>query len=217
MISHKALLYHAKSYLSADPKNSTDEYVSVLPMPWIMEQTYAVAKWCISRMKVNFVEEAETLFDDLREIGPTFILFGPRVWEQMAADIRSKIMDSSFIKRGIYGFSMKLMSLKSNFLIKLLCEFLVNRWLRDQLGLSFVKSGGTGGAALWPVTFKFFVNINQNQINQAWMNIGLGLILILMHILILPFNYLYGIVAVLFLFLIMFFQVKFGHFLHSID
>ena len=159
MISHKALLNHAKSYLSADPKNSTDEYVSVLPMPWIMEQTYAVAKWCISRMKVNFVEEAETLFDDLREIGPTFILFGPRVWEQMAADIRSKIMDSSFIKRGIYGFSMKLMSLKSNFLIKLLCEFLVNRWLRDQLGLSFVKSAATGGAALGPDTFKFFVNI----------------------------------------------------------
>tara|TARA_Y100001936_G_C15617162_1_gene429732 strand:- start:13 stop:588 length:576 start_codon:yes stop_codon:yes gene_type:complete len=31
-----------------------------------------------------------------------------------------------------------------------------------------------------------------------------------MHILILPFNYLYGIVAVLFLFLIMFFQVKKG-------
>ena len=158
MISHKALLNHAKSYLSADPKNSTDEYVSVLPMPWIMEQTYAVAKWCISRMKVNFVEEAETLFDDLREIGPTFILFGPRVWEQMAADIRSKVMDSSF-KRGIYGFSMKLMSLKSNFLIKLLCEFLVNRWLRDQLGLSFVKSAATGGAALGPDTFKFFVNI----------------------------------------------------------
>ena len=128
-------------------------------MPWIMEQTYAVAKWCISRMKVNFVEEAETLFDDLREIGPTFILFGPRVWEQMAADIRSKVMDSSFIKRGIYGFSMKLMSLKSNFLIKLLCEFLVNRWLRDQLGLSFVKSAATGGAALGPDTFKFFVNI----------------------------------------------------------
>ncbi len=159
MISHKALLNHSKSYLSADPKNSNDEYVSVLPMPWIMEQTYAVGKWCISRMKVNFVEEAETLFDDLREIGPTFILFGPRVWEQMAADIRSKVMDSSFIKRGIYGLSMKLMSLKRNFLIKLFCEFLVNRWLRDQLGLSFVKSAATGGAALGPDTFKFFVNI----------------------------------------------------------
>ena len=159
MISHRSILNHAKSYLSADPKDSSDEYVSVLPMPWIMEQTYAVAKWCICRMKVNFVEEAETLFEDLREIGPTFILFGPRVWEQMAADIRSKIMDSSSIKRTIFNFSMKVMSLKSNIITKFFCEFLINRWLRDQLGLSFVKSAATGGAALGPDTFKFFVNI----------------------------------------------------------
>ena len=159
MISHRSILNHAKSYLSADPKDSSDEYVSVLPMPWIMEQTYAVAKWCICRMKVNFVEEAETLFEDLREIGPTFILFGPRVWEQMAADIRSKIMDSSLIKRSIFNFSMKIMSFKSNIITKFLCEFLINRWLRDQLGLSFVKSAATGGAALGPDTFKFFVNI----------------------------------------------------------
>ena len=159
MISHRSILNHAKSYLSADPKDSSDEYVSVLPMPWIMEQTYAVAKWCICRMKVNFVEEAETLFEDLREIGPTFILFGPRVWEQMAADIRSKIMDSSSIKRSIFNFSMKVMSLKSNIITKFFCEFLINRWLRDQLGLSFVKSAATGGAALGPDTFKFFVSI----------------------------------------------------------
>ena len=47
-----------------------------LPLPWIMEQTYAISKWCLSRMKVNFVEEPETMFDDLREIGPTFFLLG---------------------------------------------------------------------------------------------------------------------------------------------
>ena len=108
MISHKNLLNHAKSYLDADPKNSNDEYVSVLPLPWIMEQTYAISKWCLSRMKVNFVEEPETMFDDLREIGPTFLLLGPRVWEQIAADIRSKIMDSSFIKRKLFDFFTKL-------------------------------------------------------------------------------------------------------------
>ena len=69
-----------------------------------MEQTYAISKWCISRMKVNFVEEPETMFDDLREIGPTFLLLGPRVWEQIAADIRSKIMDSSLIKESYLIF-----------------------------------------------------------------------------------------------------------------
>jgi len=52
--------------------------------------------------------------------------------------------------------------------------------------------------------------INQNQINQAWMNIGLAIILILMSFLFLSFNYLYGLIAVLILFLTMFFQVKKG-------
>ena len=42
--------------------------------------------------------------DDLREIGPTFLLLGPRVWEQIAAEIRSKIMDSSYIKRKLFNF-----------------------------------------------------------------------------------------------------------------
>ena len=48
MISHKSLLKHAKNYLDADPKSSSDEYVSVLPLPWIMEQTYAISKWRLS-------------------------------------------------------------------------------------------------------------------------------------------------------------------------
>ena len=53
-------------------------------------------------------------------------------------------------------------------------------------------------------------NINQNQINQAWINIGLAIILIIMSYLILPFNYLFGILSICLLFIIMFIQVKQG-------
>ncbi len=53
-------------------------------------------------------------------------------------------------------------------------------------------------------------NINQNQINQAWINIGLTLILILMSHLFLSFNFQFGILSVGFLFLIMFMQIKQG-------
>ena len=53
-------------------------------------------------------------------------------------------------------------------------------------------------------------NINQNQINQSWMNIGLCFLLIIMNLLILPFNFLFGIFAVSTLFLIMYFQIKQG-------
>ena len=53
-------------------------------------------------------------------------------------------------------------------------------------------------------------NINQNQINQAWINIGLAIILIAMSYFILPFNYLFGILSICLLFIIMFMQVKQG-------
>ena len=53
-------------------------------------------------------------------------------------------------------------------------------------------------------------NINQNQINQAWINIGLAIILIFMSYFILSFNYLFGILSIFLLFIIMFIQVKQG-------
>jgi len=53
-------------------------------------------------------------------------------------------------------------------------------------------------------------NINQNQINQAWINIGLAIILIFMSYFILPFNYFFGILSICLLFLIMVIQVRQG-------
>ena len=53
-------------------------------------------------------------------------------------------------------------------------------------------------------------NINQNQINQAWVNIGLAIILIFMSYFILSFNYIFGILSICLLFLIMFIQIKQG-------
>ena len=53
-------------------------------------------------------------------------------------------------------------------------------------------------------------NINQNQINQAWINIGLAIILIFMSYFILSFNYFFGILSIFLLFIIMFIQIKRG-------
>ena len=53
-------------------------------------------------------------------------------------------------------------------------------------------------------------NINQNQINQAWINIFLALVLITMSFFILPFNFLFGILSIGLLFFIMYMQVKQG-------
>lgn len=51
-------------------------------------------------------------------------------------------------------------------------------------------------------------NITNNQINQAWINIALGICLIIMSYF--YFNYLFGIISLIALILIMYFQIKKG-------
>src|SRR3712207_6978231 len=49
-----------------------------------------------------------TLFrSDFREIGPSFVLFAPRVWEALAAEVRARVMDASPLKRRVFDTGMR--------------------------------------------------------------------------------------------------------------
>jgi long-chain acyl-CoA synthetase len=152
-----AVIRHCEAYLAADPKGPEDEYVSVLPLPWIMEQIYVLGWGLISRMKVNFVEEPETMMADFREIAPTFVLFAPRVWEGLAADVRARVMDASPLKQRAFeaGMRMGLAALDAGGR-SAVADALLFRALRDRLGFTRLRSAATGGAALGPETFRFF-------------------------------------------------------------
>ena len=85
MLSHQRFIRHNIIYLGRDPKTADDEYVSVLPLPWIVEQCYCLGFNLLSRMKVNFPESPETTMTDMREVGPTFVLMAPRLTQHKTA------------------------------------------------------------------------------------------------------------------------------------
>jgi long-chain acyl-CoA synthetase len=116
-----------------------------------------LGKGLLCRMKINFVEEPETMMNDFREIAPTFVLFAPRVWEAIAADVRARVMDASPLKQGLYELGMKAgLSALARGRHSAIAETLLFRALRDRLGFTRLRSAATGGAALGPDTFKFF-------------------------------------------------------------
>ena len=158
MLQAGNFLDHCLAYLRRDPKWPNDNYVSVLPLPWIMEQVYAVAQALISRITVNFVEEPETMMADLREIGPTFVLLGPRSWETITADVRARMMDATPLKRRMFDLGMKLglRALDQKRRSKV-AYWLLFRALKDRLGFTYLKSAATGGAAMGPETFRFLL------------------------------------------------------------
>ncbi len=161
MLQAGALLNHCVYYLQADPRKPGDNYVSMLPLPWVMEQVYAVCQALMTRLVVNFVEEPETQMEDLREIGPHFVLLAPRVWESLAADVQARMMDASPFKRWIYQFCIRraINSFKQTGQPSKLAYWLIFKPLKDRLGFSNLQSAATGGAALGPDTFKFFLSM----------------------------------------------------------
>jgi len=158
MLGHGALLRHAARYLERDPRGPEDEYVSVLPLPWIMEQVYVAVMPLVSRIRVNFPERPETAMTDLREIGPTHLLLAPRVWEEMAADVRARVMDAPRPTRWLYDLAMRRgKDALERGTRDRLADVVLLRALKDRLGFSRIRSAATGGAALGPETFRFFL------------------------------------------------------------
>ena len=151
-------IQHVANYCSLLDLGPDDEYVSLLPMGWIGEQFMALFQPVVCRHKLNFVEDPSTVMADLREIAPTFMFLAPRVWEQIAANVRAQMMDATSFKQRLFnvGFKLGLRAVERG-RTSGLAQRLVLRALRDRLGFSRLRMASTGGAALGPDTFKFFM------------------------------------------------------------
>ncbi|MEQ9642920.1 MAG: AMP-binding protein [Alphaproteobacteria bacterium] len=157
MVTGGRMIRHVEAYNELLPLGPADEYVSVLPMAWIGEQFYGLYMPIVCRVRLNFVEEPETLMADMREIGPSFMLLAPRVWEQIAADVRARMIDASPLKRRAFDYGMKVgLGALEQGRKSTLAHWLLFRALKDRLGFSNLRYAATGGAALGPDTFKFF-------------------------------------------------------------
>ena len=157
-ISSGRFLRHAATYCSLVDLGPDDEYVSILPMAWVVEQFQALYQPMVCRHKLNFVESPATVMTDLREIAPTFMLLAPRSWEQIAANVRAQMMDASALKQKVFGLGLSLgLRAVERGRRSGVAQALVLRALRDRLGFSRLRFATTGGAAMGPDTFKFFM------------------------------------------------------------
>jgi long-chain acyl-CoA synthetase len=178
ILSHSNLLAMAWNLGQVDPKHSGDEFVSFLPLAWIGEQMMAVASALLYGFCANFPEEPDTVSENIREIGPHLIFSPPRVWENLAATVRVKIMETSWSKRMLYSMFFPLglrhadcvlAGKKPGLWIRImyaLAQVGLLKALRDRLGFTRVRSASTGGAALGPDTFRLFhaIGVNLKQI-----------------------------------------------------
>lgn len=178
LLSHNNMLTMGQHLMTVDPCESTDDYVSYLPFAWIGEQMMSISCGLQIGYTINFPEEPETAQENIREIGPHVMFAPPRMYEQMTRSVQVKYLDATWIKRKLYEFSTyvgyKTANLKFDkkpvpwhwSLLEWLASIIIQKKLKDHLGLSRVRNAYTGGAAMGPDHFRFFhaLGVNLKQI-----------------------------------------------------
>jgi long-chain acyl-CoA synthetase len=178
MLSHDNLLYSSRAYLSVDPRGDSDNHVSFMPLGWIAEPVLGFAPHVTAGVMLNFPEEPETVRQNIREIAPESLLYNSRLWDNLVAMVQVRISDATWANRKLFNWFLplgykvadkKLAGEKPNPLEKSLYWIgnqLVFRPLRDQLGMSRVRSAYTAGSALSPDAMRFFhaLGVNLKQV-----------------------------------------------------
>ncbi|MCA9927944.1 MAG: AMP-binding protein, partial [Anaerolineales bacterium] len=178
MLSHGNLMRNAAMFQEADPRSDSDNHISLLPLGWIGEHALGIAPHVYTGVVINFPEEPETVRENVREIAPENILYNSRLWESLVGMVQVKINETTWLNRKLYewflpiGYKMadKKFSHESEGLgLRLayaLGDLTVFGPLRNQMGMTNIRTAYTSGAALSPDVIRFFhaLGVNLKQV-----------------------------------------------------
>ena len=178
LLTHYNMLSMGQNLMAVDPCYDTDDFVSYLPFAWIGEQMMSISCGLQVGYTINFPEEPETAQRNIREIGPHVMFAAPRLYEGLTRQVQVKYLDSSWIKRKAYELATKIGYHVADFkfekkrvswywrVLNFFAYAIVQKKLRDHLGMSRLRHAYTGGAAMGPDHFRFFhaLGVNLKQI-----------------------------------------------------
>ena len=172
--THRSLLDRAKAGADFDKLGNTEEVLAYLPPAWVGQNIFSYAQWLACGYVVNCPESVSTVNIDLKEVGPTYYFAPPRVFEGMLTSVMIRMEDAGSMKRRVFKHFMEVAKrvgparmdgAEIGFGDKLsyaLGNFFVYAPLRNNLGMSRVKTAYTAGEAIGPDLFTFYRSIGIN-------------------------------------------------------
>jgi len=176
MLTHRNVTWMGNAVSSGVPIKKTHEVLSFLPLCHIFQRIFSVFVHITFGYTVNFIENLDTVTDNMREISPTLQIAVPRIWEKYLSAIYIRMSDATWFKRLVFYTALKIgqkrttlkMSLKSvPFYLEVLFQlayFTVFRKLKERLGFERMEVGVSGGAPISSDVLHFFQSIGVNLI-----------------------------------------------------
>ena len=174
MLSYQSIIDMARKWLETSPIGVGDNWISITPPAWIVDQMWGMGVALCGGMVMNFPETPKTVAEDLREVGPAIMITSSRFWEDLASQIRVRMRDADFIKRGLYHLCQRIGELVVDResakrpiplwlrFVNRMASWVVYRPLLDRVGCSRVRAAITGGHPVSPDVIRFFRAIGLN-------------------------------------------------------
>jgi long-chain acyl-CoA synthetase len=170
--SYRTMKTGAEYHLLLDPWNENDNIVPYLPPAWMTEQWFGIGCHLLSACTLNFAEKPETLQRDIKEIGPSVVFYGARLWERQASMVQARILGSEAFKRLAFRLLMpighrmaelKYRQQKPGHLRRFfyaLTDLTLFRPIKKSIGLSNARICYSTGAILSPEAARFYHALN---------------------------------------------------------
>jgi long-chain acyl-CoA synthetase len=167
MLSHANCLFMADALGRATGATEDDELVSYLPLAHVFENLGSVMQHLRAGYRINFVESMETLFQNLREVSPTYFASVPRIWEKLASTIELRMQDSTLVKRALYRLAVSVgrrwvQAARAGAvpaplrLLRFITYWLVFEPLKRRIGFDRTRLAVSGAAPASPELFDYF-------------------------------------------------------------
>jgi long-chain acyl-CoA synthetase len=106
MHSHAGIVYTVRGYDTIIHQDDNDERMCFLPLCHVAERVGGEYFAIYTGSILNFVENPETVPENVREIAPTVVTAVPRIWEKFYSSVVIAIRESGRVQQAAYAWAI---------------------------------------------------------------------------------------------------------------
>jgi long-chain acyl-CoA synthetase len=130
---HSGLVYAVRGYNTLIAQDENDERMCFLPLCHIAERMGGEYFAMYAGAKLNFVENPETIPENVREIAPTVFTAVPRVWEKFYSGVMISLKEAGAVQQAAYAWGIGVGTEIAN---RVLAQQPVSAWLKIKFKLA---------------------------------------------------------------------------------
>ncbi|MCJ0761928.1 AMP-dependent synthetase/ligase [Variovorax terrae] len=179
MHSHRGLVHTVRGYNTLVAQDARDERMCFLPLCHIAERLGGEYFALYTGAILNFVENPETIPENVREIAPTVFTAVPRVWEKFYSGVMIALKEASPLQQATYAWGIGVGTQIAERVLAgqpvdgfLKFKFTLARWLalnnvRKLIGIHRARFCVTGAAPISPELVRWYLALGVPML-EVW-------------------------------------------------